>query len=135
MKRPKTNIFHLDFQKETECAWQNSRPILRHLVLESEGIASSSLEHQKLITILERLCDKLKLHIVQKLDHRFVPYGKSIVFILSESHLAVHTWPENGYIHIDLVTCAKEEINPQEMVLGFRKIFKPRNTRLLKLKY
>jgi len=135
MKKQKTDIFHLDFQKEVECDWQNNRPTIRHIVIEGEGIPHDSLEHNKLITILEKFCDKLKLHIVQKLDHQFIPYGKSIVFVLSESHIAVHTWPENGYIHIDMVTCTKKEIDPQEIISGFKKIFKSTRTRLLKLKY
>lgn len=36
--------------------------------------------------------------IVQKCFHMFSPYGVSGVVIISESHLAIHTWPELGYL-------------------------------------
>jgi S-adenosylmethionine decarboxylase len=31
----------------------------------------------------------------------------SAVLLLSESHLAVHTWPERGQAHFDLLTCGR----------------------------
>ena len=43
--------------------------------------------------------------IVQKCFHKFNPYGVSGVVIISESHLAIHTWPELGYAAVDLFTC------------------------------
>ncbi len=35
----------------------------------------------------------------------FVPQGYSIVLTLSESHLTIHTSPEQGYAAIDVFTC------------------------------
>lgn len=40
--------------------------------------------------------------------HHFSPYGVSGVVIISESHLAIHTWPEFGYAAVDLFTCGTE---------------------------
>lgn len=40
--------------------------------------------------------------------HHFSPYGVSGVVIISESHLAIHTWPEYGYAAVDLFTCGTE---------------------------
>ncbi len=37
--------------------------------------------------------------------HRFSPQGISGVAILSESHIAVHTWPEIGYGAFDVFMC------------------------------
>ena len=39
--------------------------------------------------------------------YNFTPYGTTIAFILSSSHLIVHTWSENNYLHIDLFCCKK----------------------------
>lgn len=37
--------------------------------------------------------------------HPFSPWGVSGVVIISESHLAIHTWPEHSYAAVDLFTC------------------------------
>jgi len=37
--------------------------------------------------------------------HKFYPHGVSGVVVLSESHIAIHTWPEHGYAAIDVYTC------------------------------
>lgn len=49
--------------------------------------------------------------IVQSTFHRFEPWGVSGVVVISESHLAIHTWPEYGYASVDLYTCG-DEIQP-----------------------
>jgi S-adenosylmethionine decarboxylase len=37
----------------------------------------------------------------------FKPQGVSIALILSESHLTIHTSPEQGYAAIDIFTCGR----------------------------
>ena len=44
--------------------------------------------------------------------HKFAPQGVSGVVVISESHLAIHTFPEHGYASIDVFTCG-ERIDPQ----------------------
>ena len=46
--------------------------------------------------------------IVEKVFHRFSPFGVSGVVVIAESHLAIHTWPEYGYAAVDLFTCGTE---------------------------
>jgi S-adenosylmethionine decarboxylase len=43
--------------------------------------------------------------------HKFSPQGVSGVVVISESHLAIHTWPELGYAAVDVFTCG-ERVNP-----------------------
>jgi S-adenosylmethionine decarboxylase len=37
--------------------------------------------------------------------HRFAPQGVSVVVVIAESHLSIHTWPEHGYAAVDFYTC------------------------------
>ena len=53
----------------------------------------------------EALIARLKLKVVNKVTHSFHPTGVTLAYILSESHLLIHTWPELGVVHVDLVTC------------------------------
>lgn len=38
-------------------------------------------------------------------SHLFTPSGVSVLLFLAESHLSIHTWPENGYAAVDIYTC------------------------------
>ena len=44
--------------------------------------------------------------IVHGLAHSFPGAGLTCVFILSESHAVLHTWPETGTINIDIFSCS-----------------------------
>lgn len=46
--------------------------------------------------------------VVKNISHEFSPHGRTIVFILSESHFAVHTYPEHNYITLDIYICDPE---------------------------
>jgi S-adenosylmethionine decarboxylase len=43
--------------------------------------------------------------VLNKKFHQFDPQGITGFYLLSESHLAFHTWPEKGQISFDLYTC------------------------------
>lgn len=43
--------------------------------------------------------------IVATKFHQFAPHGVSGVIVLAESHIAIHTWPEHGYVALDIFTC------------------------------
>jgi S-adenosylmethionine decarboxylase proenzyme len=44
--------------------------------------------------------------IVHGLSHAFPGAGLTCVFILSESHAVLHTWPETGTVNIDIFSCS-----------------------------
>ena len=44
-------------------------------------------------------------HVVNATFHAFEPQGVSGVLVISESHFAVHAWPEHDYAAVDLFTC------------------------------
>jgi len=58
--------------------------------------------------------------------HKFSPQGVSGVVVISESHLAVHTWPELGYAAVDVFTCG-ERVDPWNAVRYLRTRFNARN--------
>ena len=35
-----------------------------------------------------------------------VPYGATMIYLLSESHLSIHTFVDEGKVTIDLFTCS-----------------------------
>ena len=44
--------------------------------------------------------------------HKFTPQGVSGTVVISESHLSVHTWPEYGYVAVDIYTCGGLDPRP-----------------------
>lgn len=46
--------------------------------------------------------------VIETTFHRFSPQGISGVVVISESHLAIHTWPELGYAALDVFTCGSD---------------------------
>ncbi|TKF17473.1 adenosylmethionine decarboxylase [Vibrio kanaloae] len=59
------------------------------------------------------ILNESEFNVVGFLDKKFEGGGGGVtgVFLLSESHLSYHTYPENNYISIDLYTCGKEPKN------------------------
>lgn len=55
--------------------------------------------------------------------HRFSPQGVSGVVVISESHIAIHTWPELGYAALDVFTCG-ERVDPWVAMDAIVKDFK-----------
>ncbi|MBR1617318.1 S-adenosylmethionine decarboxylase proenzyme [bacterium] len=65
--------------------------------------------------------------VVNKCFHLFSPHGVSGVVIISESHLAIHTWPEYGYAAVDLFTCG-ESCDPKVAYEFLKEKFNSKNT-------
>lgn len=49
--------------------------------------------------------------IVGMTEHYYKPYGYSCVYLISESHLSIHTFPEEGCTNIQLSSCVKKPFN------------------------
>jgi len=64
---------------------------------------------ESLEAFFNQVCDKANFHIVKKDYHQFDPQGVSMVYILSESHVSIHTWPEFGKASLDVFCCHKLE--------------------------
>ena len=45
------------------------------------------------------------LTIVGDVFHQFEPQGVTGTVLLAESHLAIHTWPECGFVTVDIYVC------------------------------
>lgn len=55
--------------------------------------------------VLDELCRKYDFTVLHRVFHFFEPQGMTCVYVLSESHLSVHTWPEDDFVSIDLFCC------------------------------
>ena len=44
-------------------------------------------------------------------EHYFDPHGYTALWLLGESHFAIHTFPEEGKAYIELSSCNEEYFN------------------------
>ena len=63
-------------------------------------------------------------NIIKPFFHRFSPQGVSGIIVISESHFAIHTWPEHKYAAVDLFTCS--DFNYKEALKHIRDRFESR---------
>lgn len=103
-------------------------------MLQLWGIPPERINHPEVLKdLLNSAVEELRLTRVSDHSHFFGP-GVSTVIILSESHLSAHTWPELGYIHVDVVTCFKK-LNHGQLEAVFRRRFSPGHIQVAQLKY
>jgi S-adenosylmethionine decarboxylase len=73
----------------------------RHLILDVwYGTFSEDVFQEK----MDRLVHG-NFTVVQTAFHKFLPHGETRIYILSESHVAVHTYPEHRYVSTDIYIC------------------------------
>ncbi len=86
-----------------------------------------SLEYQ-LPEIFSKFCTEVGLSVVGLSQHKFQPQGITFAILLAESHMSVHTWPEDNMIYLDIFTCNHENDNTAKAIQLHKKIkeiFKP----------
>jgi predicted methyltransferase len=82
-------------------------PFVDHVVLKVHEVAPDLLISKgRLMGSAEKLCKLHRLKVVNKEVSVFSGGGMTLTFVLANSNLVVHTWPEFKALHIDLITCS-----------------------------
>ena len=79
----------------------------KHLICDFKEIQNFKMLNSinELKTALREICEIYDFTILGEVEHQFEPIGCSVLFLLSESHLSIHTFPEKNHISFDLYTC------------------------------
>jgi S-adenosylmethionine decarboxylase len=84
----------------------------RHILAEFFGCDSEVLNNLAMVEhIMVEAALAAGAEVREVAFHHFSPQGVSGMVIISESHLAIHTWPEFGYAAVDVFTCG-EKVDP-----------------------
>lgn len=92
------------------------KTIGRHLIAEYYGCDVDVLDDSAFIR--EHMVEaaiRCGATVMSETFHHFEPHGVSGTVVISESHLSIHTWPESGYVAVDIYTCGGLDPRP-----GFR---------------
>ena len=66
-----------------------------------------------LINLIKEACKISNSTLIKIISHKFGNLGVSVVGIIAESHISIHTWPEYEYATLDVYTCGKNA-NPEK---------------------
>lgn len=91
---------------EAECSPYDT--LAQHLLVEYWQCDAAVLDDpDKLVGLLQRAAVAAGTTVIHSHCHRFSPQGVSAVVVIQESHLSIHTWPEQAYAAVDFYTCGK----------------------------
>ena len=67
-----------------------------------------SEEPSVIVTTFSAILKRAGFTILNFVENHFEPQGYTALWLLSESHLAVHTFPEESRYYIQLSSCSRE---------------------------
>lgn len=105
----------------------------RHVAVDTWGVNFEMLNNadflQAQMVEAAEACGATVMSVQSK---QFEPQGATVLVLLSESHLSIHTYPERGFAAIDCYTCG-ETVDPQLAIDYLVSVLKPEKTYAKKL--
>jgi len=83
-------------------------PYGKHIIAEFYGVDEQLLNSEGCLrNIMQEACRHAGLTVLGIISNKFDPIGVSVIILIQESHLAIHTYPEYCFASIDIYTCGK----------------------------
>ncbi|WP_281889104.1 adenosylmethionine decarboxylase [Paenibacillus sp. YYML68] len=105
----------------------------RHVAVDTWGVDFDLLNNsewlQAQMVEAAEVCGATVLSVQSK---QFEPQGATVLVLLSESHLSIHTYPERGFAALDCYTCG-ETVDPQLAIEHMLSVLKPTTSHAKKL--
>ena len=97
---------------------------MKHILFNLKDCPPNLLDDEDFV----RLCTwtaakESKSELINISCHKFKPQGVTVLAMLADSHLSIHTWPEKGFAICDIFTCG-DKCDPHKAVEYLGKIFK-----------
>ncbi len=84
----------------------------RHLIAEFYDCDMNVIDDVEAVrSILLATAEAVRATVVGEAFHRFAPQGVSGTLVIAESHMSLHTWPEQAYVAVDIFTCGELDPN------------------------
>ena len=88
----------------------NPNVVGKHILIDVKNVSSDKLKlREDIKPFMDKVEEELNLKVVGECSYQFEkdnnPYGVTMIYLLSESHLSVHTFVDEGKITLDLFTC------------------------------
>jgi S-adenosylmethionine decarboxylase len=74
---------------------------------------------QLLRSLMTQWLEQCEFQVLNIAEHHFTPHGYTCLWLLGESHLAIHTFPEKNVCYVELTSCnAVKNKNFQSLLTG-----------------
>ena len=103
MKANKKNRILRSFSNDQKLSHQS-----KHLLLELYRCDYDKLNDESFLRCtLNRAAKLAKATVLNLISNKFEPHGVTVIALLAESHISIHTWPESNYSAVDIFTCGQ----------------------------
>lgn len=82
--------------------------------------------------ILREAIENSGLNHVKIISHKFSPVGVTVLAIISESHVGIHTYPESNHISLDIFTCS-DSVKQLKLIEILRENFLPKTVKIIEV--
>ncbi|GAB6481141.1 MULTISPECIES: adenosylmethionine decarboxylase [Bacillus] len=105
----------------------------KHIIVDLWGVDFSLLDDMYFLEHhLVHAADLAGTHVLNVSTKEFDPHGVTVLVLLSESHLSIHTYPEKNFAAIDCYTCGTT-VEPQIAIDYIVSILKPNEMHIRRL--
>ena len=82
----------------------------KHYLLNLYGCSFILLNDEHyLVGLLKKAAVVSGATVLETVFKKFVPQGVTVICLLAESHISIHTWPEEGKAAVDVYTCGDSD--------------------------
>lgn len=95
-----------------------------HIIADLYGVKTELIyKESELKSVIENGIIESGAHLIKTVESFFDNGGFTLVSLLKESHVSVHTYPEFNALFIDVFTCG--DINAMKIIEQIKKYFLP----------
>jgi S-adenosylmethionine decarboxylase len=84
---------------------------MKHILFTLKFCSQELLDDEAYIrSVLIKAAQLCKSTLLNVSSHKFDPQGVTAIALLAESHISIHTWPEEGFAVCDVFTCGDHTV-------------------------
>jgi len=92
---------------------------LEHLLLDMIECEVDLDDLEAVEKVMTDAANELGVEIREKMFHQFSPYGLTVIYVIAESHISYHSWPEYNSAFVDVFACSR--ISTKKSIEIFKK--------------
>lgn len=97
----------------------------RHVAMDAWGVDFDLLNDASMLeNHMKIAAEKCGATVLSSQSKAFDPQGATVLVLLSESHLSIHTYPEKGFAALDCYTCGYD-VDPLVAIQYMLNVLKP----------